>query len=681
MRPITIRWAPLLLGLLAACGGGGASEIFVFRPDAPIKVLAGDLVPISFRILTANGSATADVFADVDGDLATAGDRVAVRLGRAVFDGLVDDFDWDTSGVTPALYRIFVVLHDGDFDLVEEAPGTVTVADFAFSGFGSTRMVMRGEPFEIAYADNCPVGVGTTDLYADQDGDLATTGDLVAIAAARPDSDGAVQTALWDTNGVPPAEYFIVAVFSEGGQILGTIVAPSTVVVNAVAEVVPADGAQLLGTAANLRVRFVLPLVAATVDSGSMPVTIGTVPWPGAYGVENANRDVVFTPDSCFFPAPATVQVDVRNTVGETVGAAGTVTASSFDTMPSRIYCASRDGGSISIVDPIGLAEIATVPLLASDDVFFATASSHGLVFFGTRASTVDGVVVVFDAAARGVLGRVTITKAVPASRTTVAGLALSPREDLLYAAVQEGASPQDAASVASLAIIDVATRTQVGRLTLSRVGRVRNLVVTPGGGRAYVPNLDASVVHVIDLVARAEVDTDGNAANGITPFPTSAPYPSAAALGGDGTRLYVAHSRAMEGSTADLSVFDTATFAEVGTLASSVFPGAAGAPVLRRNPCDGLLYAPRTNVGYPGTTALSVFDPSVPSEAILDVASQGFYRDVAFVWGTTLAALADHDGGSVQMFDTAALGGGAIAVATSIANMTTATTIPPLRP
>jgi len=680
MRSKLARCAPFLLAL-AGCSGGGVTEITVFEPAVALKVFAGDPVPIAYRILTASGSATADVYADVDGDLATAADRVTLQLGRDVDDALTEDLDWDTAGVTPARYRIFVVLHEDGNDMVEEAPGTVAVADFSFSGFGATRMVMQGEPITIAYADNCPVGVGRTDLYADRDGDLATAADRFTIAVARPDSDGAVQSLAWDTTGIPPAEYFIIAVFSEDAQILATLVTPNKIVVNAVAEVIPADGAQLLGTAANTRVRFALPLVNATVDAATMPVSIGTTAVAGQYTIENGNRDVVFTPDSCFFPAPVTVRLEVKSSVGEILGPATSIVTTTFDTAPSRVYCGSSDQGRISIVDPVGLAEVGTVPLLATDDVFFATASSRGLVLFGTRANTSDGGVIVFDAAANGVLGRVAIVESLPANGTTVAGLALSPDEDLLYAAVFEGAGSQDAASIASLAIIDVATRTQTGRVVLSRLGRVRNLAITADGSRAFVPNLDASVVHVIDLATRAEIDTDGNAGNGVTPFPTSMAHPSAAALSGDGTRLYVAHSGARKGSTPDLSVFDTATFAEVGMLASSAFAGSAGAPVLRRNVCDGLLYAPRTNVGPGGTSALSVFDPSVPDEAILDVSSQGYYRDVAFVWGTTRAALADHDGGNVQMFDTSALAGGATAVATSIANLTTVTTLPPLRP
>jgi hypothetical protein len=105
---------------------------------------------------------------------------------------------------------------------------------------------------------------------------------------------------------------------------------------------------------------------------------------------------------------------------------------------------------------------------------------------------------------------------------------------------------------------------------------------------------------------------------------------------------------------------------------------------VIRRNLCDGLLYAPRVAVtGVGARPSVTVFDADAGSEVVprLLVNSQGYYFDVAFVYGTTRAALADHDAGKVHVFDTEDLGDGAVAVTTTIANMTTVTTIPPLRP
>jgi hypothetical protein len=259
----------------------------------------------------------------------------------------------------------------------------------------------------------------------------------------------------------------------------------------------------------------------------------------------------------------------------------------------------------------------------------------------------------------------------------SVAGVAFSPDETIAWAAGNEGVVRDDPDAVAFVSRIHVATRTETTRLDLSRQGRLRNLVVAEDGGRAYVANLDASVIHVIDLSVPAEVDTDGDGANGITPLPTAA-SPAGVELDAAGAKLFVTHADSLS-----VSVFETATFAPLAPFAGGG-AGAAHAAVIRRHLCDGLLYAPRVAVtGIGPRPSVSVFDADAGSEVTprLLVDSQGYYFDVAFVYGTTRAALADHDAGRVQVFDTEDLGDGAVGVQASIANMTTVTTIPPLRP
>lgn len=670
-----------LIGLaLAGCIGDiHTPEVTFLTFLGPEKGLSGDTFSIEYVVDFA-ADYVVDIYADVDGNLLTQGDRITIAAGRPVRDGVAEQVDWTTTGLDAAVYRIFVVVRtDSGFEFVFEAPGKAIVSIFSFSGFSAIRMVMRGQSLAIAYADNCPAGPATTDLFADGDGNLLTTGDQVLIEAGRIDQDGAVQQALWDTTGVAPGSYFIMAVFSEGPLVLATIVAPAQVVVNDVTEMLPAHGTDLLGTAANTRVRFAVPLVQATIDATTMPVTIGTLPVAGAYTTENGNRDVVFTPQSCFFLAPAEVRCEVLNTVAETTLAPATIRTATFRTAASKIYCGTSDGGRLSVVDPIGLAETSTVAIGPRDAAFFAVASSRGLLFIGTSATSADGTVVVFDAALNGVLGRIPLTKNSPTAFVTVAGVALSPDEAIVCAAAYEGAGAGDPDATAFLSLLDAANRTETVRLDLSRPGRLKNLVVTQDGARAYVANYDASAIHVIGLAGPAELDTDGDGSNGITPIPTAA-FPAGTALDAAGAQLFVTH--ADPGGTLDVSVFDTATFAALTPLA------AAGvgihAPVIRSNVCDGMLYAPRTNAGgIDLRPALSVFDVAAGSEALpqLLVDSQGYYLDIAFVYGTTLAALADHDAGNAQVFDTTDRGSGAVAAPTSIARMTTVTTIPPLRP
>ncbi len=90
----------------------------------------------------------------------------------------------------------------------------------------------EGGMVQIDYADNDSDGAATTDLLADQDGDLATTGDQILIAASRPDMGGASQTVSWNVSGVVPGTYKIVARTSDGSAVV-TGEASGQVVLNA----------------------------------------------------------------------------------------------------------------------------------------------------------------------------------------------------------------------------------------------------------------------------------------------------------------------------------------------------------------------------------------------------------------------------------------------------------------
>jgi sugar lactone lactonase YvrE len=73
-----------------------------------------------------------------------------------------------------------------------------------------------GTLVQIRYVDDDPDSFATTDLFADGDGDLATTQDRIRIATGRPELGGATQTLSWSTAGTPPGTYFIVARVSDG---------------------------------------------------------------------------------------------------------------------------------------------------------------------------------------------------------------------------------------------------------------------------------------------------------------------------------------------------------------------------------------------------------------------------------------------------------------------------------
>jgi len=106
---------------------------------------------------------------------------------------------------------------------VNEAP-TVAVSK------PNTAMTMsRGGTVAIDYVDNDPDDVAETSVFADADGDPATTGDQTPISVSMPERDGAGETVQWDTMGVPPGTYSIVVVTDDGVNAPATAVAAGTV--------------------------------------------------------------------------------------------------------------------------------------------------------------------------------------------------------------------------------------------------------------------------------------------------------------------------------------------------------------------------------------------------------------------------------------------------------------------
>lgn len=73
-----------------------------------------------------------------------------------------------------------------------------------------------GSLVQIRYVDDDPDSIATTDLFADGDGDLATTQDRFVIATGRPELGDTMQMLTWSTAGTPPGTYFIVAQVSDG---------------------------------------------------------------------------------------------------------------------------------------------------------------------------------------------------------------------------------------------------------------------------------------------------------------------------------------------------------------------------------------------------------------------------------------------------------------------------------
>ena len=83
----------------------------------------------------------------------------------------------------------------------------------------------------VTYTDADPDSVATTQLIADADGSLATTGDQVVIATGRPDQDGTPQSVPWALSGVAAGTYTVFARTTDGTTtVVGS--APGFVLVN-----------------------------------------------------------------------------------------------------------------------------------------------------------------------------------------------------------------------------------------------------------------------------------------------------------------------------------------------------------------------------------------------------------------------------------------------------------------
>lgn len=562
--------------------------------------------------------------------------------------------------------------------------GSNAAPEVAFDNLLAPIMAMIGGTVAIDYTDDDTDSDAMTSFYADIDGDLLTTGDQVVIATDRPEMDGTAQSFFWDTAGVTPGIYRIFAVTTDGSTVV-VVEATGRVTVNDVATFGPSDGTVLRGTAFNVRVTFLFPLVNPTLTLATMPVRVAAIVTPGTYTVENL-REVVFVPASCVFPAPAPVMVDVMTTMGVTGAVAAIVRTASFATAVSPVWVIGRFETLLSEADAVGEVETADFVLDPDDDPWFVVCSRGGTLYISSRGgnTSVDGYIIVFNTLTGTVTDRIALTESDtdPAIFTIPAGLALSADEMTLYAAVFETDDYQSVGGDGYLVTIDLATGTETNRIPLGQPGdgRLRNLVLSPSGLRAYVAGYDAGVIHVVNLVTMTEVDTDGDTLNGITPFATTEGTPAGLELNATGSWLYVAHGGS--GATPDVTTIDTATFTEGAPLVTTA-NASRSSPNLALNPCDGLLYVPHVQYDTTDEEGLTVFDPAVPTATVV-VTSSGNSNDdnrgIAFVWGTTLVVTGNGDDGDIYVIDRTDLAAGSTTFATSLGGVSGVATIPPMR-
>jgi YVTN family beta-propeller protein len=138
---------------------------------------------------------------------------------------------------------------------------------------------------------------------------------------------------------------------------------------------------------------------------------------------------------------------------------------------------------------------------------------------------------------------------------------------------------------------------------------------VNPTTNRIYVANVDSNDVSVIDGATNTEIDTDGNSANGITRIPVGA-APAGVVANPTTNRIYVTNQ-----NSNDVSVIDGATNTEIdtdGNAANGITRISVGSgPVgVALNPTTDRIYV--ANFSW-GSGSVSVIDATTNTEIDTD--------------------------------------------------------------
>jgi len=144
--------------------------------------------------------------------------------------------------------------------------------ELIFNNLQVAQQVHTGDGVSIQYVtydDDGPDLPAATSFYADGDGDLSTTGDQVVIALNRTNQDTVPMTFNWDTGGVPPGVYNIVAL-TKDQQFTVQTTAPGKVTVFSFRITKPdvnQDRTVLERATVNIDFTYVDPESAPTVDA------------------------------------------------------------------------------------------------------------------------------------------------------------------------------------------------------------------------------------------------------------------------------------------------------------------------------------------------------------------------------------------------------------------------------
>jgi hypothetical protein len=698
---LSVLFTGVGLAWLTACGGSGGSgstaPTFEFENLAiPQQVAAGESVEILCIERDRDGpdgAATSILIADIDGDLTTAGDRIPITPEHACDYGAHQSHIWDTANVPTGVYNVVAVLKDDKFLVETTAAGKVTVFHLDITKPAVNRAALSGATIDIAFLYDDPDSTPSIDVLADRDGDVGTDFDQYVIAENLVAKAGG-QTVKWELVDVDPGTYSIILAVDDGAQGTEQFTAPGQITVVTMTAIAPQDGTDLLSTAYNARISFSESLnnFGAMLDSGTIRVTNDGAIVPGTYTLENDGREVNFEPSEGVFPASSDIRLEVWTDMLYSDQGAVMSAFAEFTTGLSMVFVTTRASNHIAFVsmeDPTKpvVGDILALNEEGGDDQPYASVcASDGILYLSQYLGDPEGYVIVYDVINRVRAGTIPLPALFGENATGAAGLVLSPDEKTLYCAGWE----QDPGAEwwhnferrPFLSIIDRASMKETRRIQLNFSGSPRGIAVSPDGTRVYVANPFAGdyaavmsaggevpshladpvfgMIHVVSTLTNEELDTDGVAGNGISPIIPDADFVSGVAVSADGGTLYASHS-GMEflhylrlPFTPNISTFNTTTFVEgmpLFSLAGDEYT--AGVHNLLFDPTRDLLYAPRSNIGgLDRMDALSVFQPYVPREAVVDTsvvpANNEKMRDIDILWGTSFLVMADANMGLV---------------------------------
>ena len=134
LAPCLALFAAVAL-LSVGCGGGGdgtpsnVSPTLAFQsPNVDLEGQVGMVIDVRYVADDPDDEAMTDIYADLDGNIATIADRYTILKDRPEVNGGAQTVQWDTTGVPEGSYYLVGVVSDGDAPpVIQICPATIKV--------------------------------------------------------------------------------------------------------------------------------------------------------------------------------------------------------------------------------------------------------------------------------------------------------------------------------------------------------------------------------------------------------------------------------------------------------------------------------------------------------------------------------------------------------------------------